>query len=46
MNLCIYSQSITKEAITYNGEKNLFKKWCLGNWIAIWKRKKKIRTFS
>ena len=32
--------SLTKEARIYNGEKNLFNKWCQENWSSTCKRKK------
>ena len=32
--------SLTKEARIYNGEDNLFNKWCLENWSTTWKRMK------
>ena len=32
--------SLTKEARIYNGEKNLFNRWCWENWTATWKRMK------
>ena len=32
--------SLTKEAKIYNGEKNLFSKWCWENWSTTCKRMK------